>query len=421
MAKLLSLSEVGAVLSQRQYSRFLLGNFLSQSGEWAQRLAVGWLAWEFTGSPLWLGIILFADQAPAILISPIGGAVVDRVERLRLVRLTLVLAMLQPIVIALLFFTGYLNIWILLASALYLGSINAFNQTARMAMAPLLVPARDIARAMPINSISFNLARFAGPAMFGLITLVASVGWAIVLNAISYLLFLYLLRKTQLREENKDGEHRSGHILQETFDGLRYALTFPAIGPLLIVLLVSSLGTRGFMDLLPGFVDTVFGRGPEFLAFITSTLSLGALLGAIYLMLRRSIIGLSWISMTWSMVIGLALALFAFSTHAVLATALLFIIGIGFSVSAIGVMTIIQATVSGAMRGRVLATYGIIFRGGPAVGGLLMGWVAETTGLSWPVAAGGLTCVLAWFWVLKRMEGVNREIERVVLREENPA
>lgn len=90
---------------------------------------------------------------------------------------------------------------------------------------------------------------------------------------------------------------------------------------------------------------------------------------------------------------------------------ILFFVGIGMSISAVGVMSLVQVAVSGEMRGRVVAIYGIIFRGGPAIGGLTMGWIAETTGLRWPVAGGGLLCVLVWLWVVGRLPNIRSVLE----------
>ncbi len=410
MSGRLSMAGVKDILANRAFSRFMAGNFLSLSGEWAQRLAVGWLAWEYTKSPLWLGIILFADLAPTLLMSPLGGALVDRMDRLALTRWTLWASFVQPVFLAALYFSDILEIWSLLAATFYLGVIHSVNQAARLAIMPLLVAEKDISRATPLISISFNLARFMGPLLFGLIILAAPVGYVFFLNLISYAVFIAVLRGIRLREEALS--RREGHgIFAATKEGIGYALTHPGIGPLLIVLVASSFGTRAFTDLLPGFADQVFGRGPEALSMMTSTTSLGALAGSVYLVMRSSIAGLATVAMTASMLTGLALIGFTAVGSFYLGLVILFFVGIGMSISAVGVMSLVQVAVSGEMRGRVVAIYGIIFRGGPAIGGLTMGWIAETTGLRWPVAGGGLLCVLVWLWVVGRLPNIRSVLE----------
>lgn len=331
-------------------------------------------------------------------------------NRLRLTRWTLWASFAQPVFLAALYFSDILDIWSLLAATFYLGVINSVNQAARLAIMPLLVAEKDISRAISLISISFNLARFMGPFLFGLIVLAAPVGYAFFLNLIFYAVFIAILRDIRLREEALS--RREGHgIFAATKEGIAYALTHPGIGPLLIVLVASSLGTRAFMDLLPGFADQVFGRGPEALSMMTSTIALGALAGSVYLVMRSSIAGLATVAMTASMLTGLALIGFTAVGSFHLGLVFLLFVGIGISISAVGVMSLVQVAVSGEMRGRVVAIYGIIFRGGPAIGGLTMGWIAESTGLRWPVAGGGLLCVLVWLWVVGRLPNVRNILE----------
>lgn len=413
MSGKLSFADTRAMLAEPQFASYTVGNLLSHVGDWAQRLAVGWLTWELTKSPGWLGVILFSDLAPTLLISPIAGAVADRVDRLWLSRLTIGLSMLQPLVLAALYFAGLLNVWLLLAATIYLGVVNSFGQTTRLALVPMLVAERDIPRAAPISSISFNLARFFGPALFGVIASVSDPGYAMIANLVAYAYFFRVLMRLRPRFEAINGKKGRG-LAFDIWDGMRYALTHAAVGPLLIVLVVSSIGSRAFIDLLPGFAGGVFGRGPEALSMMTSAVALGALSGAIYLSLRTSVVGLASISMFASMWVGACLMLFSFQTSFWPALINLYFVGCGLSVSAVGVLTITQTVVRGDMRGRALSIYGIIFRGGPALGGLIMGQVAELTGLAWPVAAGGFTCVLAWLWVAGRLRTVNANITRTV-------
>ncbi len=411
MSGKLSLTEGLAILGNRQFRRYTLGNFLSHIGDWAQRLAVGWIAWELTRSPAWLGIILFCDTAPTLLFSLLGGAVTDRMNRMKLARITIALAMLQPIFLVAMYFSGLLNIWLLAAATVYLGTVNAFSQTARLAIMALLVPEKDLPRASPIGSMTFNLARFAGPVVFGAVTALSSAGWAMVVNIFTYAVFLWIFMGLEPREEALAKRRKGATLAGDIWNGMRYGFTHPGIGPLLIVLVVSSLGSRAFMDLLPGFASGVFGRGPEALSILTSSVGLGALTGAIYLIMRPNIVGLSSISMHATAWVGVMLIVFATMSDFWPAVVMLYFAGIGLSVSAVGVMTIVQTTVRGEMRGRVLSIYGIIFRGGPAVGGLTMGWIAEYTGLGWPVAGGGVLCLVAWLWVTGRLGAIRASVE----------
>ncbi|MGE0652194.1 MAG: MFS transporter, partial [Alphaproteobacteria bacterium] len=311
MSGKLSFNDTRKMLANGPFAAYILGNLASHIGDWAQRLAVGWLVWEMTKSPGWLGVVFFSDLAPTLLLSPVGGALADRIDRLKLARITLVLAMFNPAVLAVLYFAGLLTVWWLLAAAIYLGVVNAFGQATRVALMAMLVAEEDIPRAAPISSITFNIARFAGPALFGFISSHTDVGFAILINLAAYLVFFVVLLSIRPRAEVRSGRGGRRGLGSDIVDGFRYALTHPAVGPLLIVLLVSSLGTRAFMDLLPGFAGGIFGKGPEALAILTGAVGLGALSGAIYLTLRPTVMGLASISMFASAWVGACLILFS--------------------------------------------------------------------------------------------------------------
>jgi MFS family permease len=128
-----------------------------------QRIAIGWLTWQMTKSGLWLGIVAFADFFPVVLIGPIAGAAADRWDRLRVVKTSQTISLVQATVLFALTASGHMNIGLLLALTALQGVVVAFNQPARLALVPSLVAERDLASAVAISSIVFNLARFVGP------------------------------------------------------------------------------------------------------------------------------------------------------------------------------------------------------------------------------------------------------------------
>jgi MFS family permease len=134
---------------------------------WMQRIAIGWLTWQLTGSGLWLGIVAFADFFPVVLIGPIAGAAADRGDRLRVVKTSQTISLVQATVLFLLTASGHMTIGLLVALTAFQGMVVAFNQPARLALVPSLIPPSDLATAVAINSVVFNLARFIGPACGG--------------------------------------------------------------------------------------------------------------------------------------------------------------------------------------------------------------------------------------------------------------
>jgi MFS family permease len=397
-------------LRHRDYARYTVGGFLSMSADWSGRIAVGWLTWEFTESPAWLGVMSFSDMAPTVLLSPLAGAYADRFDRLKVCTATAALSALAAVTLLALYVAGLLSVWSMFAVVIANGIGTAVGQPSRIAIVPSMIPRADLGPAVALNSVTFNLSRFSGPMLAGFILSSLSAGWVFAVNALFQLAFVVVL--TRLVLEPSDGPPRArGSILSEIAAGVRYTLRHPGIGPVMFLLVVSSVGTRPFIDLLPGFAASVFGRGPEALATLTSTVGLGALLGASYLTLRTTIVGLTRIAVSAVLVIGIGLIAFAVTETFWLAVVFLFIVGCGLSISATGIMTLVQSSVDASMRGRVLSLYGLIFRGGPALGSMTMGWAAQFVGLHIPVAAGALICIVLWAWTMRNLRGVARTLE----------
>ena len=188
-----SLNRFVRALRNRNFLIYVAGNCFNLTGLWMQRIAIGWLTWELTGSATWLGIIAFAELAPTLVIGPFAGAMADRLDRLQLAKRTQLLVVVQTTCLALVTLSGMLNIWLLLALTVIQGVIFSFWQPVRLALVTSLVSSSELSSAIAINSIIFNSARFIGPALAGLVLVVSSPGWAFLINAVTSLIFLYAL------------------------------------------------------------------------------------------------------------------------------------------------------------------------------------------------------------------------------------
>jgi MFS family permease len=397
-------------LRHRNYATFASGNFFSLSADWSNRIAIGWLTWQYTESPAWLGIMSFSDLAPTVLLSLLAGAYADRFHPLRVamsaaaVNATCALAMVG------LYLFDLLSVWSMFAVVLCNGIGSAFGQPVRLALIPALVPRADLTQALSLGSMTFNLSRFSGPMMAGFILQYLNVGWAFAIAATLQVVFVSILRTVRI--DNLEPRNRSGaSIFKDIAEGLRYTARHPGIGPLMFLMLASSIGTRPFIDLLPGFAASVFGRGPQGLSLMTSTVGLGALCGGTYLTLRRSVSGLTFVAVLALGMIGVGLLGFSASPNYWLAIACLFVVGTNMSISATGVLTLVQSSVDGPMRGRVVSLYGVIFRGGPAIGSFTMGWAAQFVGLHIPVATGAVLCIVLSVWTMRKIATIASTLE----------
>jgi predicted MFS family arabinose efflux permease len=402
MAGKVSFSGISRSLSQRNYAIYTYSNTAAMIGEWIQRVGVGWLTWELTESTAWLGIIAIVDMLPTMLISPIAGAYADRSDRLKFIQRTVSLTTLQPLVLTSLYFLGFLNVWLLLPLAFANGLFGAFNQASRLAIIPYLIDRANLSTAVALSGITYNISRFIGPAIAGSVIAALGVGYAFVLNLVLFIVFtasLYTLKLT-----DKEVPKRSGsHILRDTLEGLRYTMRHPGIGPVMFLLVVGALGQRPFIELLPGFAGRVFDRGPEAFGAMVSMIGLGALLGATYLATRSELRGLTAVSVNAVLVGAVMLIGFSVSGHFWIAMVCLFVAGASLSISATGVMTLVQSAVDSNMRGRVLSLYGLIFRGVPSFGAFLMGLAAERIGLQIPVIVGAAFCIVLWAWIMRNL------------------
>ena len=412
MAEATGFAAIRSALSHPNYARYTVGNVCSHLGTWVQRVAVGWLTWELTESGTWLGIIAFADLAPTVVLAPLAGAVADRVDRMKAIKVTQSLALLQAVALAALTFSGLITRELLLVLALSLGVVMAFNQPLRLSIVPGLVPRRDLSSAIGINSLSFNFARVGGPALAGIIIVTWGVAPAFAFNALSYLVFiaaLFLMRVAPWRRPA--APKPLANIPLEIMEGFRYSVRHPGIGPLLVVLSAVALGGRAHVELLPGFAANVFGRGADGLAMLTSAMGVGAVAGGILLARRGAVAGLTTIVTANMVLLAVALAGFTATDMFWLALPCLALSGFGMVTIGVGEQTLMQNAVDGAMRGRVLSLYGMIARGGPAFGALVMGGLSEFIGLRWPVAGGAALVLAAFLWALPRRHRIAAALE----------
>jgi predicted MFS family arabinose efflux permease len=411
MSGKVSSNRILRTLSHRGYAIFTAGNLSSMSGEWIQRVGVGWLVWEMTHSASWLGIIACADMLPAVLISPLAGAYSDRMNRLRFIKIAVGLSTLQPFLLMTLYFTGLLNIHIMLALALFNAVAGALRQSAWHSVIPYLVDRESLPTAVALGSVTFNLSRFIGPAIAGPLIATVGPGYTFVLNFVSLIGYLVGLHVIKLNREEIKNPRSGTNILTETLEGFRYTVRHPGIAPLMFLLLGSSIGQRPFVDLLPGFAAQVFERGPEALGWMVSMVGLGALIGGLFLAMRPSVRGQSFIAINAILLGAIGLLGFSLSQQFWLALVCLAVAGSSLSLSGVGTMSLVQLAVEDNMRGRVMSIYGLIFRSGPALGTLIMGFAAEYVGLRWPVAVGAGVCVFFWAITVRRQKMIAKYVE----------
>ena len=396
-------------LSHRNARIFFGGSLIAWIGLWMHRIAVAWLAWELTGSAAWVGVVAFCDLAPAVIVSPFAGAVADRVDRVRLSMLTQAAIALQAATVALLTATGAMTIGILLVLEVVGGTAASFAQPARQTLMPGIVPRADLAAAVACNSLVFATSRFIGPALAGPIIAVWGVAPAIAANALAYLVACLSLMLLTIAAADRHGHPASGSLLSDVVEGLRYAARHVGIGPLLLYSALGALLLRGVQEILPPYVERLFGRGAESLAVLTACFGVGSLIIGLWVANRGTLRGTTRLAIWSALVQALATALFVATDWFTLGMLSAALIGGFASMHGISVQTLLQSATDPEYRGRMLSLWGLITRACPALGALVLGIAGEVFGLRLPtlVAIGLFGGVFAFGLTrLRRMERV---------------
>ena len=397
--------------ANRDFVRFTTGNAVSLVGMWGLRIAVGWLAWELTASAFWVGLVAFADLFPTIVVTPFAGAIADRRSRIRIVRTTQAISVALVSLLALLTVLDLVTIELLALIVLANGVTMGFKQPSRMALTRALVRPDDLATAIAINAVVFNLARFVGPSLAGVVIVGAGVEAVFVIDALSSLWFLALIRGIHLAPPARPGRRRRGGLVRDIAAGVRYAAGHPGIGPIMLLLVVTGVAMRGYIELLPVYSAEVLNRGADGLAMLSAGIGAGAILAALHLAQRAGAVGLTRLAVGGHVAAGASLMLLALAPD--LATSLVAVVMSGFAIATAGVasQTLTQRVVDEAMLGRVMSLYGIIFRAGPATGALVMGGVADLAGLRPPFVAGAVITLAACAVLGGRLLGARRLLE----------
>jgi predicted MFS family arabinose efflux permease len=282
-----------------------------------------------------------------------------------------------------------------------LGIASGVAQPSRLALIPTLVDRESLASALAINSVIFNLARFIGPALAGIVIAEIGIAAAFAANAASYIAFIaFQISLLNLRGLPPPPAVVRQNALRASVEAFSYACRHSGIGPMLLIFVVTTIGTRDFIELFPGFADRVFGRGPQGLAMLTSTVGLGAICGASWMVLRSAITGLANVVLVCTLIMSLAILAFTATDAFYLALPCVFVAGAMMTITGTGAQTLVQAAVDARMSGRVMALYGMIFRAGPAVGAVLMGTLSEYLGLRLALALDAI--VSGSFWLATR-------------------
>jgi MFS family permease len=368
-----------------------------------------------TGSAFLLGLVSFAGQIPTFLLAPFAGVVTDKFSRYRVLLITQIVSLIQALILAILALSGVIEIWHIVLLSIALGCINAFDVPSRQSFVIEMVEKKeDLGNAIALNSMMFNGARLIGPSVAGLILATAGEGICFLSNAISYIfVIISLLMMKVLKKERK---LMNGNLFKDMKEGLSYTFGFPPIKHLLILLGVLSLMGSSYQVLMPVFVKEILHGGSGTFGFLMGSAGFGALVGAIFLASRETLIKLGRLIPAAAGLFGIGLVTLSFSVSIPVSIFLMIIIGAGMMLHTASSNTILQTITDDDKRGRVMSFYTIAIMGTAPFGSLIAGSLAKIIGTPYTILIGGLSCIIGAYLFYKKLPALKRIVRPVYVK-----
>lgn len=382
------------------FRRYYAASAASVQALWAQRVALGWLAWEVSGSPAYVGVVAALSMAPTLISGPVFGVLVDRADILRAARLT-TLAMAGVLFASVLWQVMWgLGQVSLAAAALMVGVISSAHHPVRMSLAPRLVPHELVASVVALSAVNFNTARLTAPVWAGVLLAALDPAWTLLAAGALYLPMIVVLPSLKARPLPTRSEQPS--ILRALGDGLGYVWRAPLVLQAIVLTAAFATILRGFLEILPVLAEGVHGRGPTGLGVLTASAGAGALLAA-----AAKTAGWGVVSdritagLKAGLVVGVgALSVIGFVPRWDVAVGIVMVLGFASTYCGVTLQSVVQSNVPDDFRGRVMSLWVVVGFGAVALGALGFGIISYLIGLSatliWAgLIGGGLMAVLS--------------------------
>jgi MFS family permease len=374
----ISVRQTFAALQHRNYRLWFRGQLVSLMGTWMQQTAQGYLIFELTRSPVYLGYVGFAAGVPAWLFTLYGGVVADRIEKRKLLLITQSTMMVLAFALAALVFSRLVRPWHIVALAFALGIANAFDAPARLAIVSEMVSREDLTNAIALNATMFNTATAVGPAVAGLTYALVGPAWCFMLNGLSFIAVIAALLLMRMAPRVAPAHRVSAWA--DLKEGLRYIAAEPSIRTLIALVGVTGLFGVSFVTLFPAWAVNVLGGDATTTGLLQSARGAGALISALL------IASLGHFSFKGRLLtigtFAFPLFLMVFALLRWLPLSLLMLLGSGVAIILIMNLAnaLVQMLAPDALRGRVMSVYSLTFFGLMPMGALWAGAVAEVAG-----------------------------------------
>ncbi len=373
----------------RNYRIYFAGQMVSTIGTMMTQTASLWLVYKLTHSALLIGAVAFAAQIPSLLLGPIAGVLIDRIDRYRVLLATQFLSLLQSFFLAYLTFTGRIDFLDLILLNFFQGVVNVFEQTTRQALiVPLIERRENLASAIGLNVTTIHVAKLAGPAIAGIVIARYGAGFCFFLDGVSFLAILGAL--AVIRLPRHVAPHAPRHPWHELREGLSQAYHFGPIRALVINLSLISFSFASIGTLAPVFARDIFHGDARTLGFLMASAAFGSLLSSLYLSARETVRGLGRLISGGGALLGGGLILLGLPTSMTVAILFLALAGAGAALVVASTNTLLQTLVEDGRRGRVMGLFTMGFAGMVPIGSLATGAIANQIGAKSAIVLAGI-------------------------------
>jgi predicted MFS family arabinose efflux permease len=361
-----------------------------------QITAQGYLVYDLTHSPAYLGYVGFASGIPIFILTLYGGVIADRVPRRALLIVTQAYMMLLAAILATLVFTDLIQPWHIILLAFMSGIGNSFDAPARQSFVVELVGHDDLPNAIALNASMFTTANAVGPAVAGITYAIFGPAWCFTINGISFLAVILALALMRFKPIEYDTVRKSA--IYAMSEALRFVRNKPAVILLLTTVCVVGMFGMSLMSLMPVWAVDVLKGDVRTNGWLLSARGVGALIGALTVAAfsARTVRGRLWT--TGSILLPLLMLIFSFMRIVPVSLASLMLVGWAFMTVINTSNALVQLRVTDALRGRVMGLYTLLFMGSMPLGTLILGWLAEQ--VSAPFAVWVASGILAFYFLI---------------------
>ena len=399
-------------LRHRNFRLYVAGQGTGHIGVWLQLITTSWLVFQLSGSTAMLGLAAFALQIPYLVVSPLAGVLIDRLDVRRVLYVTSSITFAITSLMLVLVATGVVQAWHLVACNLFIGINNSLDAPARQAMLARLIDRKDLPNAIALNSGVMNSARFVGPMAGGAIIAVFGAAWSLAANCALRLVVIGVLAALRIAR-HAPSPHAWTSLHRQLVTGFHYAWHLRPIRSTLLLLAATSFTVQSFGTLMPWFASERFAGGSHTLGFMLAAVGLGAVIAMAYLAMLPNIRGLLKEIGLGAVLAGASLAGFAMLQNFWIAIPMLFLCGFGMMLTAAGTNTLLQTVSSDELRGRVVALYVFTFFGIPPLGSLASGWLAARWGSVAVLGVSGAIATVCALLYCRTLPEISRDMEPV--------